>query len=228
MQRWAGVVLALLAGTGIALGQAKIGLYVVDSNGARVGYPLSSSGVSIFIDGEPVAIDSGRDGFTARNFTVSFDATDCGGTGYLIEGVTGDPRPTYTAAYFTTDGILRYCLAAAVQDVVAQSSMLIHKDGSTDPCVNGVNGLIASPVITIPAPTFTPPLHAVESLQVSPAPPVATFNDVPTTHPFFQFIEALYNSGITGGCSASPPLYCPDDPLTRGQMAVFLAKALGL
>jgi hypothetical protein len=64
--------------------------------------------------------------------------------------------------------------------------------------------------------------------QVSPAPAVATFNDVPTSHQFFQFIEALAASGITAGCSASPPLYCPDFPLTRGQMAVFLAKALGL
>jgi hypothetical protein len=65
-------------------------------------------------------------------------------------------------------------------------------------------------------------------LQASPAPATASFNDVPTTHPFFQFIEALKASGITGGCQASPPLYCPDNPVTRGQMAVFLAKALGL
>lgn len=63
---------------------------------------------------------------------------------------------------------------------------------------------------------------------VSPAPATADFNDVPTTHPFFQYIEALRASGITGGCQASPPLYCPDNPVTRGQMAVFLAKALGL
>jgi S-layer homology domain len=63
---------------------------------------------------------------------------------------------------------------------------------------------------------------------VSPAPGTASFNDVPTDHPFFQYIEALKASGITGGCNASPPLYCPDDPVTRGQMAVFLAKALGL
>lgn len=65
-------------------------------------------------------------------------------------------------------------------------------------------------------------------LQVSPAPAVASFNDVPTSHPFFQYIEALKASGITGGCQAAPPLYCPDAALTRGQMAVFLAKALGL
>jgi S-layer family protein len=62
--------------------------------------------------------------------------------------------------------------------------------------------------------------------QVSPAPGSATFNDVPTNHLFFQFVEALAASGITGGCGSGN--YCPDAPLTRGQMAVFLAKALGL
>jgi hypothetical protein len=64
--------------------------------------------------------------------------------------------------------------------------------------------------------------------SVSPAPGVASFNDVPTGHPLFQFVEALKASGITGGCQSVPPLYCPDAALTRGQMAVFLAKALGL
>jgi hypothetical protein len=65
-------------------------------------------------------------------------------------------------------------------------------------------------------------------LRVSDPPATASFNDVPTNHPFFQFVEALAASGITAGCSAAPALYCPDQPLTRGQMAVFLAKALGL
>jgi hypothetical protein len=62
--------------------------------------------------------------------------------------------------------------------------------------------------------------------SVSPAPGVATFNDVPTNHPFFQYIQALAAAGVTGGCGNGN--YCPDNALTRGQMAVFLAKALGL
>jgi S-layer homology domain len=61
---------------------------------------------------------------------------------------------------------------------------------------------------------------------VTPAPSNATFGDVPTSHPFFQFIEALAASGITAGCGGGN--FCSDNPLTRGQMAVFLAKALGL
>ena len=64
--------------------------------------------------------------------------------------------------------------------------------------------------------------------SVYPPPDTASFDDVPTSHPFFQFVEALKAAGVTGGCNVSPPLYCPDAPLTRGQMAVFLAKALGL
>ena len=62
--------------------------------------------------------------------------------------------------------------------------------------------------------------------QVSPAPVVASFGDVPTNHGFFQFIEALADSDITAGCGSGN--FCPDAPVTRGQMAVFLAKALGL
>jgi len=69
-------------------------------------------------------------------------------------------------------------------------------------------------------------VRLIYNLQVSPAPATATFGDVPTSHPFFQFIEALASAGITGGCGSGN--YCPDAPLTRGQMAVFLAKALGL
>ena len=55
---------------------------------------------------------------------------------------------------------------------------------------------------------------------------MATFSDVPTSHPFFQFIEALVASGITSGCGGGS--FCPDAPLTRGQMAVFLSRGLGL
>jgi S-layer homology domain len=63
-------------------------------------------------------------------------------------------------------------------------------------------------------------------LQVSPAPLVATFGDVPTGHPFFRFVEALAAAGITGGCGGGN--FCPDNSVTRGQMAVFLSVALGL
>ncbi|MGH8927934.1 MAG: hypothetical protein ACRDWH_06255, partial [Acidimicrobiia bacterium] len=38
-------------------------------------------------------------------------------------------------------------------------------------------------------------------------------------------IEAIFGAGITTGCSTSPTLFCPSQPVTRGQMATFLARA---
>lgn len=62
--------------------------------------------------------------------------------------------------------------------------------------------------------------------QISPAPANATFSDVPTSSSYFQAVEALNASGITSGCGGGK--FCPTQPVTRQQMAVFLAKALGL
>lgn len=62
-------------------------------------------------------------------------------------------------------------------------------------------------------------------------PPAATgtvFADVPATHPFAKWIEQLAREGITGGCSTSPPQFCPDATATRGQAAVFLVRTLNL
>ena len=67
------------------------------------------------------------------------------------------------------------------------------------------------------------------NLQISPPPGTATFSDVPTGDVAFPFVEALVHAGITVGCDVGPPArYCPDDPVTRRQMAVFISKALGL
>jgi spore germination protein len=51
----------------------------------------------------------------------------------------------------------------------------------------------------------------------------ATFGDVSPTHPFHRFVEVIARKGITGGCGGGN--YCPDNSITRGQMAVFLLVA---
>lgn len=63
-------------------------------------------------------------------------------------------------------------------------------------------------------------------LQISPAPGTATFPDVSTSHWAFQYVEALAASGITQGQPDGN--FHPADPVTRAQMAAFLARALGL
>ena len=41
-------------------------------------------------------------------------------------------------------------------------------------------------------------------------------------------IDALAAAGITAGCGVNPLRYCPDEPVSRGQMATFIARAEGL
>jgi hypothetical protein len=42
-----------------------------------------------------------------------------------------------------------------------------------------------------------------------------------------EYVMALAHAGITGGCSQDPPLFCPDNTITRWQMAVFMEASLG-
>jgi uncharacterized repeat protein (TIGR01451 family) len=58
-------------------------------------------------------------------------------------------------------------------------------------------------------------------------PPPATgaiFTDVQPGDFAADWIEDLYNRGITGGCTLTT--YCPNAPVTRAEMAVFLLKTL--
>jgi cysteine-rich repeat protein len=50
-----------------------------------------------------------------------------------------------------------------------------------------------------------------------------SFPDAPNSLNFYPFIENLFHNGITGGCGGGN--YCPTNPVTRAQMAVFLLKA---
>jgi S-layer family protein len=50
-----------------------------------------------------------------------------------------------------------------------------------------------------------------------------SFTDVPANNGFYRFIETVFHHGITGGCSSTQ--YCPNDPATREQMAVFVLVA---
>ena len=61
-----------------------------------------------------------------------------------------------------------------------------------------------------------------------PEPPTAarTFTDVAADHPFAGHIATLAASRITAGCGDGTQ-YCPNDPVTRAQMAVFVARGTG-
>jgi hypothetical protein len=51
------------------------------------------------------------------------------------------------------------------------------------------------------------------------------FDDVPLEYWAVHWIEQLADEGITVGCGSNN--FCPDDVVTRAQMAVFLKRTFG-
>jgi hypothetical protein len=51
-----------------------------------------------------------------------------------------------------------------------------------------------------------------------------SFSDVPRSQPFYRKIETVLHGGITAGCGGTK--YCPGEPVTRGQMAIFVARGI--
>jgi len=96
------------------------------------------------------------------------------------------------------------------------------------------NGCSSNPLMYCPEQPLTRAEMAVLLLRSKHgsgySPPQATgiFMDVPTDYWAADWIEELYLEGITNGCSDNPLLFCPDDSVTRSQMAVFLVRTFGL
>ncbi len=52
----------------------------------------------------------------------------------------------------------------------------------------------------------------------------SSFTDVPPSYLFYPQIEMLLHNKVTSGCTGTK--YCPDDPVSRLQMAAFISRAL--
>jgi hypothetical protein len=99
--------------------------------------------------------------------------------------------------------------------------------GVTTSCVVDPPG--GSPTTTAPEDHTTTTVSEPPPTNPEPPPPgdSGTFLDDDGSV-FEQDIEWLAGEGVTRGCN--PPVndrFCPDDPVTRGQMAAFLGRALG-
>lgn len=120
--------------------------------------------------------------------------------------------------------------------------------GTVRVIIYGVNqnaigdGVVANIVfdVSVSAPAGTIPLNFSDAVAASPeaievdlqtAPgsveitgEPTSFADVPRSHWAYGYIEALYQAGYISGCNANPPLYCPENDLTRGEMGVFIER----
>ena len=66
----------------------------------------------------------------------------------------------------------------------------------------------------------------VAAFDLEPAEPAGFVDTAGSSHE--ATIDSLAAAKITAGCTAEPLRYCPANSVTRGQMATFLAQALGL
>lgn len=55
-----------------------------------------------------------------------------------------------------------------------------------------------------------------------------TFEDLPPDHFAYGEIEALAAAGVIRGCQIDPPLFCPERPITRAEVAALLMSAVDL
>ena len=148
--------------------------------------------------------------------TIELDACD--------DSVTGGVH----AFFLRSDAISPVLLAEAHTDFAGTPGCThVAADLATPETVdNAYRYVVTANNESLDASTSVGAIRVFYRLQTSPAPAQPTFNDVPPSDPAYQYIEALVSSGVTAGCGGGN--YCPDAPLTRRQMAVFLSKALGL
>ena len=158
-----------------------------------------------------LGVDTAGNGVLEPGETVNLKPTwtNSSGASSSLTGAmtnfTGPPGPTYTTLDATGSyGTIADDASALCTDCysveVTGARPAAHWDATIDETINPT------------AVVQTWKLHVGDS-----------FPDVPTSQPFYPFIENLFHNAITGGCGGGS--YCPAGSTTRGQMAVFLLKA---
>jgi hypothetical protein len=136
---------------------------------------------------------------------------------------------TYSNGVFTITNVADGKVAITIKDGIAtDADGRVWDTGSSVVIATAVPTQTQTPTAS-PSPTLTATLAPSLTPTAAAAPllklPVTqTFGDVPPTHPYFAYIEALYRAGYTAGCSTSPLLYCPERSMTRAEGAVFVMR----
>ncbi len=229
----------------------------ITATGARASWSGASDDVGVdsyrvFIDGSPVGSTAATffdiTGLTAGvTYVVRVEAVDAVGnestTGPIASLTTTDTQaPTWPggSSVSVTDvtGTSATASWSAATDNGMISSYRLYLNGSLEDTTTGTSLALVG---LAPGATYTVRVEAVDAVgNESNGGPSKTFTTVNTLPPGGTFsddngniheasIEAIAAFGITKGCN--PPLndlYCPSGNVTRGQMAAFLVRALGL
>lgn len=131
-----------------------------------------------------------------NNHTVTFDKNAADASGTMPQ------QSSSSAANLTTNAFTRSGYSFSGWNTVANGSGTTYANGATYDFAADITLYAQWAVLT------------------------ATFSDVPLNGFGWAEIEAIYAAGITGGCSTSPFNFCPNNPVTRAQLAVFLLRSI--
>ena len=106
----------------------------------------------------------------------------------------------------------------AVVDALEHEGVLAGTDCPGRGCWNG------------PLPRWVMAVWVSRATGLVPEPSEAgsRFPDVASREWWAPHVELLAELGIVSGCGTSPARFCPDEAVTRGQMATTLARVFGL
>ena len=160
---------------------------------------------------------TGPDGFTATSNAERFSFVAPAGGAYTLSVTVDD-----TARRTLTGRVTLTVFGDITGHRFVNEILWLAEEGITRGCA-AHSHCPSNPVTRAQMATF---LARALNLEAPPQP--AGFADVDPSSAHAANIEALYAQQITTGCTQDPLAYCPSNPVTRAQMATFLARALNL
>jgi S-layer family protein len=213
-------------------GEFRVNSYTSDSQESAA---IADDGVGNFL----VAwVSNGQDGSGRGVFAQRFGglvpgalALDTAGNHVLEPGENVDVHPAWrnaNGAPQTFAGVL-----SGIAGPPGATYTITDTSGDYGTAANGaLQACIDCYAVTVSNPPTRPALHWDASALERLTPDAQgqqkrwllhlgrSFDDVPSTDPFYPFVETVLHHSVTGGCTATS--YCPAGSTTREQMAVFL------
>lgn len=170
-----------------------------------------------------------------HGYAVGVDAdlvsapSDGGGSviGYVVDGVTEEGVAGYCVSVYHGETKVKTVLTGSdggyeldldsVETRLKAWACEGHEDLGTVWYVNGIEFADAEVIVPEPGPRME-----LETILVGDIRFGDTIGSI-----FHDDIVWLAQEGITAGCNSQGTQFCPDDEVTRGQMAAFLRRALG-
>jgi uncharacterized repeat protein (TIGR03803 family) len=191
-------------------------LTIVPSSGPAAGGTATSITGTNYVSGATVAF-----GGVSATAGVTNPTTIAATSPALAPGTLNDVTVTNPDTSFGTGqkAWLADFLDVPQADIFHSYVEKVFRNGITAGCSGG-NYCRNNPVTRAQMAVFL--LKVEHGSSYVPPSCTGVFSDVSCPSTFAAWIEELYNEGITGGCGVG--IYCPNNPVTRAQMAVFLLK----